>query len=322
METVKSWFSGLVKIVILVAITTLGVYAEAVPGTKGQAVLVTGASSGIGKRTTELLASRGYFVYAGARKQKDLDTLNAMKNVEAVRLDVTLQDDIDKAVAQITKAGRGLYGVVNNAGVLILAPLVEVEEKNLSFQFDVNVYGPYRITRAFFPLLRQSHGRVVNVSSISGILSWTLGGGYSMSKHALEAYTDTLAIEMEKFDIKVAAIEPGNFASRIGSNAKNRAKATGQAVDGSLYEAELAATFDGAGNRDDMADPIAVAEAVEHALFSETPKARYLVVPNQQEAAMTIGGAMKKLVQLNQDQPYSYDRDALVKMLDQALKDL
>jgi len=307
---------------VFMTATLFGMLAQSAPLATQKAVLVTGASSGIGRRTTELLASKGYFVYAGARKKKDMEALNTLDNVEAVRLDVTFQDDIDNAVAQITKAGRGLYGVVNNAGVAILAPLVEVEEKNLSFQFDVNVYGPYRITKAFFPLLRESRGRVVNISSISGILTWPMGGGYAMSKHAVEAYSDTLAIEMKKFDIQVAAVEPGNFASRIGSNAKNRARDTGQAISGSLYEAELAATFDGVGNRDGMADPLAVASAVEHALFSETPKARYLVVPNQQEAAETIAAAIQKLVQLNQGQAHSYDRDTLVKMLDQALKAL
>ena len=298
---------------------SLWVSTQAVAASSGKAVLVTGASSGIGKRTTELLASKGYFVYAGARKQKDLDALNAMKNVEAVRLDVTFQDDIDQAVLQVKKGGRGLYGVVNNAGVVVLGPLVELEEENLSFQFDVNVYGPYRITKAFFPLLKESHGRVVNISSISGVLSAPFLGAYSMSKHAVEAYTDALAQELKKFDIKVAAIEPGNYASKIGLNAKERARETGQSVEGSLYEKELAAIFDGVGQRGDMADPVAVSKAVEHALFSAVPKARYMVVPNQAEAAWTIGKAMQELVELNQDQPFSYDRDALVKMLDEAL---
>ncbi len=322
MTITKQRLQTLLSTFIFIATIFLGAPAHSAAEGAGKAVLITGASSGIGKRTTELLASKGYFVYAGARKQADLDALNAMKNVEAVRLDVTFQDDIDKAVVQITKAGRGLYGVVNNAGVVVLGPLVELEEENLSFQFDVNVYGPYRITKAFFPLLKKSHGRVVNISSISGVLSAPLLGAYSMSKHAVEAYTDALAGELKKFDIKVAAIEPGNYASKIGLNAKERARETGQSVEGSLYEEELSGIFNGVGERGDMADPVAVSKAVEHALFSATPKARYMVVPNQGEAAWTIGKAVQELVELNHDQAYSYDRDTLVKMLDEALQRL
>jgi NAD(P)-dependent dehydrogenase (short-subunit alcohol dehydrogenase family) len=303
-------------------VVSSSVFAATPAGNASAAVLITGASSGIGKRTTELLASKGYFVYAGARKKKDLDALNTIKNVEAVRLDVTIQDDIDKAVVKITLAGRGLYGVVNNAGVGVVGSLVELEEKDLDFQFDVNVYGPYRITKAFFPLLRESKGRVVNISSISGILSSPLMGPYTMSKHALEAYTDSLAGELLKTGIIVVAIEPGNYASKIGRSIKKRNQDLGRSSKGSMHENELTEMMDQIADRDDMADPIAVARAVEHALFSENPKARYMVVPNQEEAAWTIGKAMQEMVQLNHDQPYSYDRDALVKMLDQALESL
>ena len=90
-----------------------------------QAVLVTGASTGIGRKITEHLAAKGYFVYAGARKQADLEALGAIKNVQAVKLDVTKQEDIDAAVATITKAGRGLYGLVNNAGIATLGTVAE-----------------------------------------------------------------------------------------------------------------------------------------------------------------------------------------------------
>jgi len=322
MNVPDGWLKYFVSLVFSVTISSSNVFAAIPAGKTSAAVLVTGASSGIGKRTTELLASKGYFVYAGARKQKDLDALNTMKNVEAVRLDVTIRDDIDNAVLKITRAGRGLYGVVNNAGVGVVGSLVELDEKDLDFQFDVNVYGPYRITKAFFPLLRESKGRVVNISSISGILSRPLVGPYSMSKHALEAYTDALAGELVKTGIIVAAIEPGNYASKLGESVKKRAQDLGRSHKGSLHEKELTEMIDQIADRDEMADPIAVALAVEHALFSETPKARYMVVPNQGEAAWTIGKAMQELVQLNQDHPYSYDRDALVQMLDDALKSL
>ena len=124
-----------------------------------KAVLVTGASTGIGRKITEHLASRGYFVYAGARKQADLDALNAIRNVQAVRLDVTEQKDIDAAVETITKGGRGLYGLVNNAGIATLGSVAETSMEEFDLLMDVNVYGPYRMAKAFTPLIVAAKGR-------------------------------------------------------------------------------------------------------------------------------------------------------------------
>ena len=284
-----------------------------------KAVLVTGASTGIGRKITELLAARGVFVYAGARKEKDLKELDAMDNVQSIRLDVTIQEDIDAAVETISNEGRGLYGLVNNAGVAILAPLIEVEESELDFIFDVNIYGAYRITKAFSPLIIESKGRVTTISSISGILSGTFFGPYSMSKHAMEAYSDSLAREMQKFDVKVSVVEPGNYNSAIGTTLKKRMNAQGVDLEGSRYQEEMQAIVDRVGERSQHKDPDDVAEAVYHALFDTSPKMRYMVVPDQKEAGWTIRKAIQELVELNQDHAFSYDRDALIKMLDEAL---
>ena len=284
-----------------------------------KAVLVTGASTGIGRKITELLAARGVFVYAGARKEKDLKELDAMDNVQSIRLDVTIQEDIDSAVETISNEGRGLYGLVNNAGVAILAPLIEVEESELDFIFDVNIYGPYRISKAFSPLIIESKGRITTISSISGILSGTFFGPYSMSKHAMEAYSDSLAREMGKFDVKVSVVEPGNYTSAIGTTLKKRMDAQGIDLEDSLYQEEMQAIVDRVGDRSQHKEPDEVAEAVYHALFDPTPKMRYMVVPNQNEAEWTIRKAIQELVELNQDHAFSYDRDALIEMLDEAL---
>ena len=284
-----------------------------------KAVLVTGASTGIGRKITELLAARGVFVYAGARKEKDLKELDAMDNVQSIRLDVTIQEDIDAAVETISNEGRGLYGLVNNAGVAILAPLIEVKESELDFIFDVNIYGPYRITKTFSPLIIESKGRVTTISSISGILSGTFFGPYSMSKHAMEAYSDSLAREMQKLDVTVSVVEPGNYNSAIGTTLKKRMESQGVDLEGSLYQEEMQAIVDRVGARTQHKEPDEVAEAVYHALFDETPKMRYMVVPNQKEAEWTIRKAIQELVELNQDHAFSYDRDALIQMLDEAL---
>lgn len=105
--------------------------------TDQKAVLITGASSGLGRVMAETLAANGYFVYAGARKDKDLEELNAIENIQGVRLDVNKQDQIDAAVKTITKAGRGLYGLINNAGVVVAQPLIEIEEQDFYFQMNV-----------------------------------------------------------------------------------------------------------------------------------------------------------------------------------------
>lgn len=296
--------------------------AHAQEGTDQKAVLVTGASTGIGRKITETLAAKGIFVYAGARKEKDLKELDALENVQSIRLDVTVQDEIDAAVATITKEGRGLYGLVNNAGVAIVAPLIEVEESELDFIFDVNIYGPYRVTKAFSPLLIESKGRITTISSISGILSGTLFGPYSMSKHAMEAYSDSLAREMQRFDVTVSVVEPGNYQSQIGVTLKKRMEKKGIDIEGSPYQKEMQAMLDRVDSASQQKDPAEVADAVFHALFDEKPKMRYMVVPNQRQAEVTLRKAIEELVQLNQDQSYTYDRDELVGMLDEALTEL
>ena len=290
-----------------------------------KAVLVTGASTGIGRKIAEALAKQGYFVYAGARKRKDLDDLNSIENVKAIRLDVTVQEDINAAVEIVREEGRGLYGIVNNAGVAIAAPLIEVEEDELDFIFDVNIYGPYRISKAFSSFVIDSKGRIVNISSISGVLSGFLFGPYSMSKHAIEAYTDSLARELSRFDVQVIAVEPGNYKSRIGQSLVERMQARGYGGEGSIFEADIKrmiSYIEGNGlSAGDEPEPDQVAKEVIHALFADHPKEHYMVVPEQDQAEITIRKAIEELVRYNEGHLFSYDRDELISMLDDALAD-
>ena len=285
------------------------------------AVLVTGASTGIGRLIAEKLAADGHFVYAGARKPADIAALSAIENIQGVRLDVTVQSDIDAAVKLVEAGGMGLYGVVNNAGVNVLAPLIEIDEDELDFLFDVNIYGPYRITKAFAPQIIESQGRIVNISSISGTLSGPLYGIYSMSKHALEAYTDSLAIEMDILGVKVIGVEPGNYKTNIFHNRCDRMVARGYSAEGSRFEAFVAPRVEQCKNRpvDTDPEPHKVADAVASALFSDSPKEHYLVVPEQRQAGWTVRKALEEVASLNEDHEFSYSRDELVKMLDEAL---
>ena len=284
-----------------------------------KAILVTGASTGIGRNIAETLASEGYFVYAGARKQEDMDELNEIENVMAVRLDVTVQEDIDAAVETIRAEGRGLYGLVNNAGVATFGPLTQAQDSDLHFVFNVNVAGVLRTTRAFAPMILESQGRIVTTGSISGTLSSPMAGIYSMSKHAMEAFTDSLAGELGPQGVHVAVVEPGNYRSRIRETTVNRISANMEAAGMEITE-EQRQQMDALVEREQtMEEPDDVSAAVMHALFSGEPQRRYMVVPVQREAEITIRKQIEELVQLNGNHRFSYTRDELVQMLDEAL---
>ena len=172
----------------------------------------------------EHLAAEGFYVFAGARKQADLNTLNQIENVHAVRLDVTVAEEIEAAVASVRAQGLGLYGLVNNAGVLITGPASDVDIDKVHWLFDVNVYGVMRVTQAFAPLIIESQGRIINMGSISGNLAAEFLGAYAMSKHAIEAYSDSLGAGMQRFGVSVSVVAPGDYTSEIwkGELAKSR----------------------------------------------------------------------------------------------------
>lgn len=317
MKTILSSALLIALVVFLIPATSV---AEGASDQK--AVLITGASSGIGRNTAEHLAKAGYFVYAGARKDADMAALNKIDNVMAVRIDVTKQDQIDAAVALIEKQGRGLWGLVNNAGVNVVAPLIEASDDDVEFLFNVNFFGVLRVTKAFAPMVIESKGRIVNISSISGVLSSGGYGMYAASKHAVEGYTDSLARELEEFGVFVTAVNPGNFASEIGLT---RCKRLVDDTDAKPYvyfeerrQAMLANCRERLANgvEEEGDSPDAVATAVEHALFDEKPRDRYLVVPRQVEAGWTIAKIVEEMLVLNVGHEYSYSRDELIELID------
>lgn len=285
-----------------------------------RAVLVTGASSGIGKRITETLAAHGFFVFAGARKASDIEALSALENVEGIRLDVTDDGDIDAAVELVKDRGKGLYGLVNNAGVFIFDPLIEVSERDMEFIIDVNVLGPYRVTKAFAPLIIESKGRITTTGSIASIYSSRLFGPYSISKSAMDSYTEALSSEMHKFGVAVSIVQPGNFRSNIMRNMQRRRARSGGSDEPSLWAEEIAGFADFTQvDRAHHADPRPVADAVVDFMSTDQPRLRYLVTPNEREADFAMRSALKRVVELNQGQPYALSRPELIAMLDQLL---
>jgi NAD(P)-dependent dehydrogenase (short-subunit alcohol dehydrogenase family) len=291
-------------------------------GVDQRAVLVTGASTGIGRNIVERLAAEGYFVFAGARKDADMEELDAIDNVTALRLDVTSQEDVDAAVETVKQEGKGLYGLINNAGVAVIGPLSQTPDSDLHFVFGVNIGGVVRITRAFAPMIINSKGRIMTTGSISGILSSPTLGVYSMSKHAVEAFTDSLAGEMAEHGVSVSVIEPGNYKSKIRRTTVQRTREKMEAA-GVEPTDEQRERFDSTAERElALKEPDEVSDAFMHALSSDEPKRRYMVVPNAEEAELTVRKAIEELVQLNDWQAYSFDRDELVKMIDEALTSL
>jgi NAD(P)-dependent dehydrogenase (short-subunit alcohol dehydrogenase family) len=288
------------------------------PAPKRRAVLVTGASSGIGLKITERLAASGYYVYAGARKSEDLDRLNAMENVSAVKLDVTVQEDVDEAMAFIKHEGRGLWGLVNNAGVAAVGNVAETSQRDLDFQFGVNVFGVHRVTRAFAPLIIASKGRITTIGSISGYIAEENFSTYCMTKFAMEAFADSLALEMAPLGVTVNIIEPGSFKSSIWRKVADRQleqASLGKEVSADVQQSAEGIASYGAG----LPEPDTVAAAVEHALSAQPPKHRYMVTPDEDEATVTLQSALRRVAELNQDQRFSHSRDDLVKMLHEAL---
>ena len=285
-----------------------------------KSILVTGASTGIGRNLTETLAENGYHVYAGARKDEDLAELDAIENVTAVKLDVTSQEQVDAAVDLIRKKGTGLYALVNNAGVGGGGPVIETPIDSQTFVYAVNVEGVYRTTKAFAPLVIESKGRVVTTGSIAGTISAYPGfSAYSGSKHWIEAFTDSVATELEPQGVWVSVVEPGNYKSNIRRSSVSRRLERQKAAGGEITE-EMQKAYEATAERElSYKEPDEVSAAFMHALFDDKPLRRYVVVPNEEEQARTIGTHINELVQLNQWGPHRYSRDELVEMLDKAL---
>ncbi len=307
--------AGLILIICLLGMTAQLHAAdnESMSGSS-KAVLVTGASSGIGRRIAETLVANGYFVFAGARKPEDIEALNNIPNMQGVRLDVTVQSDIDAAVSTARKSGRGLHGLVNNAGVLITGPSIEVDVEKVKWLFDVNVFGVYRVTKAFAPLIIESKGRIAMIGSVAGNIGIEFLGPYSMSKHAIEGYTDALASEMERFDVHVSVIAAGDYASNIWKSDIARARAKEIVGPDSPYADDYHRWIDFIASAE-FDEPVEVADAVRNAMSAEQPKRRYLVVPNKEEMAWVTGSAVQRLAELNGDHAFSYSTEELTDLI-------
>ncbi|MDF1479250.1 SDR family oxidoreductase [Leifsonia sp. H3M29-4] len=248
-----------------------------------RAVLVTGASTGIGRATALLLDAQGWTVFAGVRKRQDGEALAAAASGPLVplMLDVTKPRQIEAAAKAIGERGIPLKGLVNNAGIASAAPLEFVPIDDFRHQLEVNVVGQLAVIKAVLPLLRSAKGRIVNVTSIAGLIAGQMLGPYSASKFALEALTHTLRQELAPWGIEAIAIEPGQIATPIWStSAASADRMLGPVLPQvtSLYGRQLRAASRMAERaaRDGL-PPEEVAKVIARALTAKHPRTRYPV---------------------------------------------
>jgi NAD(P)-dependent dehydrogenase (short-subunit alcohol dehydrogenase family) len=256
-------------------------------GEGSKAVLITGCSSGIGHATADHLATRGWTVYASARRADSIADL-AESGCKTLALDVTDEDSMRAAVATVEDAEGAVGALVNNAGYSQSGAIETLPPELLLAQFETNVFGLVRMCQLVLPgMRRQGWGRIVNVSSMGGKLTFPGGGAYHGTKHAVEALSDALRFEVRGFGIDVVVIEPGLIKTRFGETAAGSIDAgdTGDADDDPYAEFNAAVgtataeVYDGPLARLG-GGPETVARAIERAISSRRPKTRYKVTPS------------------------------------------
>ncbi|EJN60613.1 short chain dehydrogenase [Halogranum rubrum] len=252
---------------------------------KPDTVLITGCSSGIGRATARAFLAEDWKVYATARNPADIETLGD-EGCELATLDVTDQGDVDRVVDRIVEEDGHIQCLVNNAGFGQLGPIEDVPTEQVHRQFDVNVYGPHRLTRAVLPHMRdQGDGTIVNVSSVIGRVSVPGMGVYAGSKFAVEAMTDALRGEVKDYGIDAVLVEPGpvdtQFYERVDDEVEGDAESDIDGVERSgAYESFYKMFSDtqalGGGGPGAVA-PERVAEDILNAASATKPAARYPV---------------------------------------------
>jgi NAD(P)-dependent dehydrogenase (short-subunit alcohol dehydrogenase family) len=252
-------------------------------GERPRNVLITGCSSGIGHATAELLAERGWNVYATARRPESIRDLGDA-GCETLALDVTDERSMTAAIAAVEEAEGTVGALVNNAGYSQSGAVETIPMDRLRAQFETNVFGLVRMCQLVLPGMRRAgRGRIVNVSSMGGRLTFPGGGAYHATKHAVEAISDALRFEVAGFGVQVVIVEPGLITTEFGNvaagylaaaegdDAYGRFNATVGAATKGAYEGPMRRLGGG---------PETVARAIERALRARRPRTRYVVTPS------------------------------------------
>jgi short-subunit dehydrogenase len=180
-----------------------------------QVVLITGASSGMGKETAKTLIEEGYTVYAAARRVEQMADLAELGGIP-IKMDVTKEEDVVAAVERVKEGHGGVDILINNAGFGLYGAVEDVSLDAARYQFEVNMFGLAHLTQLVLPYMRQKRaGKIVNISSMGGKIYTTLGAWYHATKHAVEGWSDCLRLELKQFNIDVIIIEPGGIQTEF-----------------------------------------------------------------------------------------------------------
>jgi len=234
-------------------------------------ILITGASSGFGKVSAEYLAQKGYIVYGTSRHPKD----ERINNVRMLKMDVTDPASVSSAISTLLSEQPHIDVVVNNAGMGICGALELASQEDIRLQMGTNFMGTVNVCNAVIPAMRAAGGgKIINISSIGGVLGLPFQGYYSASKFAVEGYSETLSLELRPFNIKVCLIEPGDFATGFTDNRKicsstAQSEHYGKTFEGTLQIIEKEERNGG--------NPIQLAKALERIIRKKYPKFRYKV---------------------------------------------
>jgi NAD(P)-dependent dehydrogenase (short-subunit alcohol dehydrogenase family) len=241
-------------------------------------ILVTGAASGIGQAITEYLAEKGETVFATDFNSEGLKRYQKKENIHTIIMDVKSIESINDALNQVKSLSDGIDVLINNAGIFTGGPLVEIDINDLERIMDINVLGYARVTQVFFPLLKQRKGLVINMSSEVGRISFPFNGPYSMSKYAIEAFSDSLRRELVNLGIRVVIIQPGAIGTRLIEVTKDIYKQYDKDSEFQDIFNRLIPVLD----KEKFADPILIAKKIYKIIHKKRSRIRYRVNNNRQ----------------------------------------
>jgi len=247
-------------------------------------VLISGCSSGIGAATAAALVRDGHTVYATARQTKTLSDLEAL-GCRPLALDVTSESSMMAAVKTVEDEHGHVGTLINNAGYGEYGPIEEADLELVRTMFETNVFGLARLTQLVLPAMRRSRGgRIVNIGSMGGRITFPVGGFYHATKYAVEAISDALRVEVKPFGIDVVLVEPGlvrtNFEGRVSESLERGTPSHGaDTAYGDLLAANDKNTTSGYANDFMATSPESVAAVIVKAVDSSRPRSRYVVTP-------------------------------------------
>jgi NAD(P)-dependent dehydrogenase (short-subunit alcohol dehydrogenase family) len=253
-----------------------------------RSVFITGAAGGLGRATSTYFASRNWTVFAADCDRKALAALENTPNIVCILLDVGKAASVEAAYRQVSSHVEALAGVINMAGVIEIGSMLEVEESSILHLFNINVLGMFRVNKIFLPLILEGRGRIINISSENG---WESGGpfngAYALSKHAVEAYTDSLRRESLLLGIKVIKIQPGPFKTNFVMTAKQLfIEETGRSTHFKPQLEMIARTMDGVWKKANP--PGLIARLTYRAMTVRRPKTVYSVRPEPQMVLLDL----------------------------------